>query len=168
MFFPPYLKGWSPRASPEHRSSAKQGWKGWSQASDSATKTSMFVYSRRNTGKRFKFFVDLKYISALSPNCSLKGQEQVVCKFYNELGRILVKDFPSVPQLEEIPGQVEDGDFSAHSHHEIGKKQMFSASCKGRWWMLIFIFELILYIINPNLDLVSLQSLVHFFLFSIW
>ncbi|XP_026216895.1 TIN2_N and Myb_DNA-bind_4 domain-containing protein isoform X2 [Anabas testudineus] len=50
---------------------------------------------------------------------NLKGQEQVVCKFYNELGRILVKDFPIVPQLEDIPAQVEDGDFPAYSHREI-------------------------------------------------
>ncbi|XP_029019444.1 uncharacterized protein zgc:113263 [Betta splendens] len=50
---------------------------------------------------------------------NLKGQEQVVCKFYNELGRILVKDFPSVAQLEEGAGQTEDSDFPAYSHHEI-------------------------------------------------
>ncbi|XP_026183030.1 uncharacterized protein LOC113142286 isoform X2 [Mastacembelus armatus] len=49
---------------------------------------------------------------------NMKGQEQVECKFYNELGRILVKDFPAVLQLDEIPGQAEDHNFSAYSHHE--------------------------------------------------
>lgn len=56
---------------------------------------------------------------------SLKGQEQVVCKFYNELGQILVKDFPSVPQLDEIPRQAEDSDFPAYpQHHETGKRDI--------------------------------------------
>ncbi|KAM7378208.1 hypothetical protein PAMA_013214 [Pampus argenteus] len=41
---------------------------------------------------------------------NLKGQEQVQCKFYDELARILVKDLPSVPQSDEIPGEPEDGD----------------------------------------------------------
>ncbi|XP_068449254.1 uncharacterized protein [Clinocottus analis] len=41
---------------------------------------------------------------------NLKGQEQVECKFYNELGSMLVKDFPSVPHLEEIPEEPEDND----------------------------------------------------------
>ncbi|XP_069556074.1 uncharacterized protein [Brachyistius frenatus] len=50
---------------------------------------------------------------------NLKGQEQVECKFYNELGRILVKDFPSVPQLDEMPGEPEDNDFPAISHQDI-------------------------------------------------
>ncbi|XP_018542489.1 uncharacterized protein zgc:113263 isoform X2 [Lates calcarifer] len=50
---------------------------------------------------------------------NLKGQVQVECKFYNELGRILVKDFPSVPQLDEMPGEPEDDEFSAYPHHEI-------------------------------------------------
>ncbi|XP_039998707.1 uncharacterized protein zgc:113263 isoform X1 [Xiphias gladius] len=50
---------------------------------------------------------------------NLKGQGQVECKFYNELGRILVKDFPSVPQLDEVPGEPEDNNFPAYSHHEI-------------------------------------------------
>ncbi|XP_047191851.1 uncharacterized protein zgc:113263 isoform X3 [Scophthalmus maximus] len=49
---------------------------------------------------------------------NLKTQGQVECKFYNELGRILVKDFPSVPQMNEIPAEPEDNDFSAFSHHE--------------------------------------------------
>uniref|UniRef100_A0A8D2ZDG9 Myb-like domain-containing protein n=1 Tax=Scophthalmus maximus TaxID=52904 RepID=A0A8D2ZDG9_SCOMX len=40
-------------------------------------------------------------------------QGQVECKFYNELGRILVKDFPSVPQMNEIPAEPEDNDFSS-------------------------------------------------------
>ncbi|XP_005451753.1 uncharacterized protein zgc:113263 isoform X1 [Oreochromis niloticus] len=50
---------------------------------------------------------------------NLKGQEQVQCKFYNELGRILVKDFPSVPQLEEIPGEPEERDFPAYTHPDM-------------------------------------------------
>ncbi|KAF3705093.1 Zinc finger and SCAN domain-containing protein 29 Zinc finger protein 690 [Channa argus] len=49
---------------------------------------------------------------------NLKGQEQVVCKFYNELGRILVKDFPSNPQIDEILGMAGDKNFPAYSHHE--------------------------------------------------
>ncbi|XP_030576045.1 uncharacterized protein LOC115773444 isoform X2 [Archocentrus centrarchus] len=50
---------------------------------------------------------------------NLKGHEQVQCKFYNELGRILVKDFPSVLQLEEIPGEPEDREFPAYSHPDV-------------------------------------------------
>ncbi|XP_051248459.1 uncharacterized protein zgc:113263 isoform X2 [Dicentrarchus labrax] len=49
---------------------------------------------------------------------NMKGQEQVVCKFYNELGRILVKDFPIVPQVDEMPGEPED-DFTSFSHQDI-------------------------------------------------
>ncbi|XP_071358596.1 uncharacterized protein [Trachinotus anak] len=47
-----------------------------------------------------------------------KGRGQVQCKFYNELGRILVKDFASVPQLDEIPGEPEDSDVPAFSNPE--------------------------------------------------
>ncbi|XP_042367628.1 uncharacterized protein zgc:113263 isoform X2 [Plectropomus leopardus] len=50
---------------------------------------------------------------------NMKGLEQVECKFYNELGRILVKDFQSVPQLEEITGEPEDNDFPSFSHQDI-------------------------------------------------
>lgn len=53
--------------------------------------------------------------------CSLKEQEQVVCKFYNELGRILVKDFHSVSQLDEAAGQTEESELPVYSHHKIGK-----------------------------------------------
>uniref|UniRef100_A0A3P8RX00 Myb-like domain-containing protein n=1 Tax=Amphiprion percula TaxID=161767 RepID=A0A3P8RX00_AMPPE len=49
----------------------------------------------------------------------LKGQDRVECKFYNELGRFLVKDFPSVPQLNEIQAEQEDSDFPAYSHEDI-------------------------------------------------
>lgn len=70
-----------------------------------------------------KFSICKPNISALllSLHCSLKGQEQVQCKFYNELGRILVKDFPSVPQLEEIPGEPEERNFPAYTHPDMGK-----------------------------------------------
>ncbi|XP_034434543.1 uncharacterized protein zgc:113263 isoform X1 [Hippoglossus hippoglossus] len=49
---------------------------------------------------------------------NLKGQGHVECKFYNELGRILVKDFAPAAQMDEIPGELEDNDFSAYPHHE--------------------------------------------------
>uniref|UniRef100_A0A8C2ZHM2 Myb-like domain-containing protein n=1 Tax=Cyclopterus lumpus TaxID=8103 RepID=A0A8C2ZHM2_CYCLU len=49
---------------------------------------------------------------------NMKGQEQVECKFYNELGSLLVKDFPSVPQLEEIPEEPEDTDSLLFSHQD--------------------------------------------------
>ncbi|XP_037551945.1 uncharacterized protein zgc:113263 [Nematolebias whitei] len=39
---------------------------------------------------------------------NLKGQEQVRCKFYNELGRILVKDFESLMQLDEMSLEAEE------------------------------------------------------------
>ena len=52
--------------------------------------------------------------------CSLKGPGHVECKFYNELGRILVKDFAPASQMNEIPGDLDD-DFSAYSTHETGK-----------------------------------------------
>ncbi|XP_020494456.1 uncharacterized protein zgc:113263 isoform X1 [Labrus bergylta] len=42
---------------------------------------------------------------------NMKGQEQIECKFYNELGRILVKDFLLAPQEEETPsGEPKDND----------------------------------------------------------
>ncbi|XP_044198887.1 uncharacterized protein zgc:113263 isoform X1 [Thunnus albacares] len=52
---------------------------------------------------------------------NMKGLEQVQCKFYDELARILVKDLPSVPQLDETPGEAEDddNDFPAYSHQDI-------------------------------------------------
>ncbi|XP_044041382.1 uncharacterized protein zgc:113263 isoform X2 [Siniperca chuatsi] len=50
---------------------------------------------------------------------NMKGQERVECKFYNELGRILVKDFSSVQQLDEIPGEPEDNDFPSFSYQDI-------------------------------------------------
>ncbi|KAM4569199.1 uncharacterized protein PAE49_008784 isoform 1-T1 [Odontesthes bonariensis] len=49
---------------------------------------------------------------------NLKGHEQVKCKFYNELGRILVKDFASVLQLEEVSEEAEDRGFSSYSHRD--------------------------------------------------
>ncbi|XP_074554138.1 uncharacterized protein LOC141810457 isoform X2 [Halichoeres trimaculatus] len=36
---------------------------------------------------------------------NLRGQEPVECKFYKELGSILVKDFLLVPQVEEMPSE---------------------------------------------------------------
>uniref|UniRef100_A0A3B5MFW6 Myb-like domain-containing protein n=1 Tax=Xiphophorus couchianus TaxID=32473 RepID=A0A3B5MFW6_9TELE len=39
---------------------------------------------------------------------NLKGHEQVQCKFYNELGRILVKDFQSVMQLDDMSMKDDD------------------------------------------------------------
>ncbi|KAM3588282.1 uncharacterized protein V6R79_025364 [Siganus canaliculatus] len=50
---------------------------------------------------------------------NMKGLEQVECKFYNELGRILVKDFPLLPQLEEPPEEPEDDDFPSFSQQDI-------------------------------------------------
>ncbi|XP_029969530.1 uncharacterized protein LOC115404372 [Salarias fasciatus] len=38
---------------------------------------------------------------------NLRGGERVECKFYNELGRILVKDFPLLPQLDELQEEEE-------------------------------------------------------------
>ncbi|XP_076578481.1 uncharacterized protein LOC143314985 isoform X3 [Chaetodon auriga] len=50
---------------------------------------------------------------------NMKGREHVECKFYNELGRILVKDFTSVPQVDEMPAEPEDNDFPSFSHQDI-------------------------------------------------
>nr|XP_046235057.1 uncharacterized protein zgc:113263 isoform X4 [Scatophagus argus] len=50
---------------------------------------------------------------------NMKGQEKVKYKFYNELGRILVKDFIPVPQLDELPGEPEDNNFPSFSHQDI-------------------------------------------------
>ncbi|XP_047431903.1 uncharacterized protein zgc:113263 isoform X2 [Mugil cephalus] len=47
----------------------------------------------------------------------LKGQEQAECKFYKELGRILVKDFSAVQQLDEITVEAEE-DFSVYGHQD--------------------------------------------------
>ncbi|KAF6735239.1 Zinc finger and SCAN domain-containing protein 29 [Oryzias melastigma] len=50
---------------------------------------------------------------------TLKGQEQVKCKFYNELGRILVKDFASMMQLDEVSGDSENNGFPSFSHQDV-------------------------------------------------
>ncbi|XP_024145601.1 uncharacterized protein zgc:113263 isoform X1 [Oryzias melastigma] len=50
---------------------------------------------------------------------NLKGQEQVKCKFYNELGRILVKDFASMMQLDEVSGDSENNGFPSFSHQDV-------------------------------------------------
>lgn len=54
------------------------------------------------------------------PPSSLKELEQVHCKFYNELGRILVKDFVPVQQAEEPSGELEE-DFSSFTPQDVGK-----------------------------------------------
>lgn len=56
------------------------------------------------------------------PPCSLRGEEQVHCKFYNELGRVLVNDFKPVPQLDEAPGQAEERDFNSSSRRDTGRE----------------------------------------------
>ncbi|XP_033989543.1 uncharacterized protein zgc:113263 isoform X1 [Trematomus bernacchii] len=64
----------------------------------------------------------LKRLKANFRQCyqnNLEGQEQVPFKFYSELGRILVKDFPSVPQPEETAGELEHDDFPSFSHQDI-------------------------------------------------
>lgn len=69
--------------------------------------------------------------SVLFPLCSIKGQEQVQCKFYNELGRILVKGFTPVLQMDELLGEPEDeDDFPSFSHQDIGKL-VFSTDWEG-------------------------------------
>ncbi|XP_041833750.1 uncharacterized protein zgc:113263 isoform X2 [Melanotaenia boesemani] len=50
---------------------------------------------------------------------NLKGQEQVRCKFYNELGRILVKDFQPVLELDEISEEAQDRCFPSYGHPDI-------------------------------------------------
>lgn len=54
------------------------------------------------------------------PPSSLKELEQVHCKFYNELGRILVKDFVPVHQTDEVSGEPEE-DFSSFAPQDVGK-----------------------------------------------
>ncbi|XP_075886350.1 uncharacterized protein LOC142890909 isoform X2 [Nelusetta ayraudi] len=49
---------------------------------------------------------------------NLRGEEQVHCKFYNELGRVLVNEFQPVPQLDEAPGQAEERDFNSSSRRD--------------------------------------------------
>ncbi|KAF7662044.1 hypothetical protein LDENG_00247240 [Lucifuga dentata] len=49
----------------------------------------------------------------------MKGQEQVECKFYKELAKILVKDLPSVSDLDAVPGESTETDFPAYSHQTI-------------------------------------------------
>lgn len=51
----------------------------------------------------------------------MKGQEQVECKFYNELAKILVKDLPTASYVEAVPGESTEEDFPAYSHQEVGK-----------------------------------------------
>lgn len=70
------------------------------------------------------------FCSPAVSRCSLKAQEQVHCKFYNELGRILVKDFEPVPHLDEAQGEPEEHSFSSGSHRDIGK-QMFCLTLRS-------------------------------------
>lgn len=125
-FSPSYPTRWPPRVSPEHQSSAKQGWKGWNQVSGNATKTSMYACSRKSKRKKFRTLLIYVY-SLLVPRCSIKGQEQVQCKFYNELGRILVRDFIPVSQLDDLPGEPEDNDFPSVFHQDIGKLKCWTS-----------------------------------------
>lgn len=125
IFSPSYPKKWAHRASHEHQSSAKQDWNGWNPFSGNATKTSAYVYREKEWKEKLKASVDL--LLFVHSRCSMKGQEQVECKFYNELGRILVKDFPSVPLLDDIP-EPEDMDFPSFTQQEIGKLK-FSTDC---------------------------------------
>lgn len=83
--------------------------------------------------KEKKFRMLLIYAcSLLVPRCSMKGQEQVQCKFYNELGRILVRDFIPVPQLDDLPLEPEDSDFPSVSHQDIGKLKCWTSD-KQLW-----------------------------------
>ncbi|XP_076009484.1 uncharacterized protein LOC143002949 isoform X1 [Genypterus blacodes] len=50
---------------------------------------------------------------------NMKGQEQVECKFYHELAKILVKDLPSPPYVDAIPGESTEEDFPAYCHQDI-------------------------------------------------
>lgn len=64
----------------------------------------------------------------------MKGPEQVQCKFYNELGRILVRDFTPV-QLDELQGEPDDNDFHSTSRQDSGKlKYLFLAEDGWCWW----------------------------------
>lgn len=74
-------------------------------------------------GKVCNFFFSFTVFicSLLISRRSLRGQEQVECKFYNELGSLLVKDFAAVPEMEEIPGEPEDNDSPPFSHQDNGK-----------------------------------------------
>lgn len=51
---------------------------------------------------------------------SLKELEQIYCKFYNELGRILVKDFVPVQQADEFSGEP-DEDAPSFGPQDMGK-----------------------------------------------
>lgn len=51
---------------------------------------------------------------------SLKELEQVYCKFYNELGRVLVKDFVPVQQADELSAEPED-DIPSFVPQDMGK-----------------------------------------------
>lgn len=51
----------------------------------------------------------------------MKELEQVYCKFYNELGRILVKDFVPVQQAEELSPEPED-DSSSSAPQDTGRR----------------------------------------------
>lgn len=59
-------------------------------------------------GNLWAFVVLFTCLLFLFLNCSLRGHEQVRCKFYNELGRILVKDFESLMQLDEMSLEAEE------------------------------------------------------------
>ncbi|XP_016889666.1 uncharacterized protein LOC103382810 isoform X3 [Cynoglossus semilaevis] len=48
---------------------------------------------------------------------NLREQEQNECKFYNELGQFLVKDFTPVPQMNKMTEEYDD-DFSAFSQQD--------------------------------------------------
>lgn len=58
--------------------------------------------------------------SCCLPLRSLRGEEQVYCKFYNELGRVLVNEFQPVLHLDEAAGGAEERDFNSSSQRDTG------------------------------------------------
>lgn len=76
--------------------------------------------------------------------CSLREQEQNECKFYNELGQFLVKDFTPVPQMNKMTEEYDD-DFSAFSQQDTGLYcHLHVIGGKGRnwlWWFKVYLYK---------------------------
>lgn len=147
-FFPLYPKSCPPTATPAHQSSVRPDWRDWKQTLGSATKTSMWVCSSANRKRKCNFFywflVFFFFVCLLFSFCSLREQEQNECKFYNELGQFLVKDFTPVPQMNKMTEEYDD-DFSAFSQQDTGLYcHLHVIGGKGRnwlWWFKVYLYK---------------------------
>lgn len=106
-------------------------------------------------GKKKIWVLLTHFCSPAVSRCSLKVQEQVHCKFYNELGRILVKDFEPVPHLDEVQGEPEEHNCSSGiPSRDIGKQVFLPDSMI----ITVVILSVSFFICGPSDSVVGIQE----------